>query len=150
MKLVKSHPSKQRIIVALIIFATTALVASLVRLSRPDFGVLPFLNALDFNGTSPNFFACFAFPVMASFIQKCIIDIFFYIKVVYGNAIGMTGYEFIQIYISARTFDTADIVASFVGATASLVFVILVFLMEYGNESQTEHGAAFDAASRRQ
>ena len=51
-------PSSGRRRRAIALFLIFAFAASLVRLSRRDFGLLPFLAPLDFHGTSPNFFAC--------------------------------------------------------------------------------------------
>ena len=76
---------------------------------------------------------------MVFFLPKDTIGIVGYGMLAYAEAIGFTVYEFIQIYLTRRTFDESDIIASFIGATASIVFVTFVFLMEYRDKTKTEH-----------
>lgn len=103
-----------------------AMIAAMIRLSRVDFNVFPFLNFLDFHGTSPNFFVCLAGPLFIIMINK---DVRFleYVKISVGVAIGLLLYEMVQLIMLGRTFDVYDGLASFVGGGCSIVMAVIFF-----------------------
>ena len=123
----KSVSSLGRKIAAVGLLTVFGVVALLIRLSRADFNLLPVLVPLDFHGTSTNFFVCLANPFVA-FILNDEVDITYYLKLAFGVAVGLSLYEVIQIWIPARTFDLSDIIASFVGASVSVVIALVLFL----------------------
>ena len=127
-KLHASTPSSARRWRAALLFLFFAVAGSLIRLSRPDFGLFPILAPLDFHGTSPNFFVCAGAPFIA-FFSKDVIGLSYYVKSAMGTAVGLTIYEFLQLYLPRRTFDPYDIVASFVGALFSILLAYIVFFV---------------------
>ncbi|MDC0325541.1 hypothetical protein OAM01_02170 [bacterium] len=129
MNLRPSVPSLRRKVAAASLLGVFGVVASLIRLSRADFNLLPVLVPLDFHGTSTSFFVCLANPFVA-FILNDEVDIAYYLKLAFGVAVGISLYEVIQIWIPARTFDLYDIIASFVGASVSVVIALVLFLRD--------------------
>ncbi len=129
MNLRPSVTSLRRKVGAAGLLAVFAFIASLIRLSRADFNLLPVLAPLDFYGTSTNFFVCLANPLVA-FILNDKVDIAYYLKLAFGVAAGLSLYEVIQIWIPARTFDFYDIIASFVGASVSVMIALVCFLRD--------------------
>src|SRR5687768_13192237 len=97
------------------LFLIFAVIGSLIRLSRPDFGLLPILAPLDFRGASTNFIVCAGTPFLA-FCLREVIDLSYYVKLTLTTAVGLSIYEGMQIYLPRRTFDSYDIAASFLGA----------------------------------
>lgn len=121
-----STPSLNRRLLAAACFVALALIASLIRLARPDFKLTPILLPLDFNGTSPNFFVCAAGPLLA-FTSRKSVPLGDHIKAAFGTALGLTLYELAQFYMPRRTFDLNDIFASFLGALLSILLAPLFF-----------------------
>ncbi len=126
--LIPSAPSRKRKVVAGFLFVCFAVLASAIRLSRPDFHVLPALTPWDFGGTSPNFFVGAACPLIAFFQNKSL-DLREYVKVTTAAAVGISIYEILQIWIPNRTFDGNDIVASFVGSFCGILVCLPVFFL---------------------
>lgn len=116
-------PSWQLKLYAIVSYIIIGIVASIIRLSRADFNVFPFLVFFDFYGSSPNFFVCFAGPLFTLLYNKEIhfID---YVKISATVPLGLTLYEFVQLILPGRTFDVYDIVASFVGGVCSILLAM--------------------------
>ena len=135
---VPSRGRKKRAALLLLFFAAAG---SLIRLSRPDFGLLPILAPLDFHGASPNFMVCAGTPFLAFFF-KDVIGLTYYVKTAIGTAVGLSIYELVQFYLPRRSFDPYDIVASFLGALFSIMLASILFLMPRKSEKTIEQGAA--------
>jgi hypothetical protein len=117
-----------------LLFALFALGGSLVRLSRPDFGLMEIIAPLDVYGTSPNFFVCAGAPLFIAFRSKEVVSLSSYAKITLAAAFGLSLYEVAQIYLPRRTFDPYDIVASFVGALFSIALARLLFFRKRDDE----------------
>ena len=128
------------------LFLCFALSGSLIRLSRPDFGLLPALAPFDFHGTSTNFIVCAGTPLLA-LCFNLVIGLSDYVKMTVTTAVGLSIYEVVQIWLPRRTFDPYDIVASFLGAILSILLAAILFLMRRKNEKIVEDRAARDGGS---
>lgn len=124
-------------------FLLFAVIGSLIRLSRRDFGLLTILAPLDFRGTSANFFVCAGTPFL-TFCLKDVISLSSYAKSTFGTALGLSIYEVVQIYMPRRTFDPYDILASFLGAIFSVMIASILFLSQ--RQKTIEQGAAPDGS----
>lgn len=118
-------PGRTRRAASVILFF--AVTGSLIRLARHDFGFFPILAPLDFDGTSTNFVVCAGLPFIA-FCFKEVVSWASYVKTAMATAVGLSLYEVVQLYLPRRTFDPADIVASFLGAICSIVLATILFL----------------------
>ena len=141
MNLRPSVPGRGRTKRAALILLFFAAAGSLIRLSRRDFGLLPILAPLDFDGASPNFMVCAGTPFIAFFL-KDVIGLTYYMKTSIGTAVGLSIYELVQFYLPRRSFDPYDIVASFLGASFSIMLASILFLMPRKSEKTIEQGAA--------
>lgn len=133
MTLRPSMPGSKRRKRAATLLLFFAVAGSLIRLSRRDFGLLPVLASLDFQGTSTNFLVCAGTPFMA-FWSRDVIGLSSYVKTALGTAVGLSLYEVVQNYLPRRTFDPYDILASFLGALFSILLASVVFLRQRGDE----------------
>ena len=77
-----------------------------------------------------------------AFCFKGVIGMSYYVKTAVSTAVGLSIYEVAQIYLPRRTFDPEDIVASFAGATTSIVLASLLFLIQRKDEKNIEPNAA--------
>ena len=123
---ISSTPSRKRTLVAGGLFVCFAVLASAIRISRPDFGLLPILAPLDVGATSPNFFVGAACPLISFFPNKSL-DFLDFVKIAFGAAVGISIYEVLQIWIPGRTFDVNDIIATFAGAVFGILFCSPLF-----------------------
>lgn len=124
MKRQASRPTRNRRRIALTLFAGIALASSLIRLSRPDFNLLPVLLPLDVYGTSPNFFVGLT-PVLFAFMSRDRIDMGYCLKAACAGTAGICLYELVQLWMPSRTFHFGDILATIVGATCSLAIAFV-------------------------
>ena len=64
---------------------------------------------------------------MVAFCFKEVIGFSSYVKTALAAAVGLGLYELAQVYMPRRTFDPADIAASFVGAIFSILVARILF-----------------------
>ena len=79
---------------------------------------------------------CAGAPLLA-FCFRGVITFSSYTKSVIATAIGLSIFEGLQIYLPRRTFDSLDILASFLGAVLSILLARSFFFMRKENEKTT-------------
>lgn len=61
-----------------------------------------------------------------------------YAKTAFATAVGLSIYEVVQIYMPRRTFDPYDILASFLGATLTVIIARVLLLGQEQNGKTVE------------
>lgn len=132
----QSIPSVGRTVAAWSLYASGGIAAFGWKVLRDGDGLETSFMSHWLVGVMPNLLPALVMPALI-FIRPQIVRFNEYLMLVFAILVGLIVYEIVQLWMPSRTFDSADIAASFVGAGLGCVLCWLIFFYWLGDRCET-------------